>query len=37
VSFPGAAPDVWMGLYGGAIVVKGPLFAVTSDGKRHNI
>lgn len=37
VSFPGDGPEVWMGLFGGAIVVKGELFAITSDGKRHEI
>jgi len=37
VSFPGSAPEVWIGLYGGAIVNKGELYAITSDGKRHEI
>ena len=35
VSFPGEAPAVWHGLFGGAIVVRGDLFAVTSDGQKH--
>ncbi len=36
VVFPGEAPDVWFGIYGGAAVVKGDKAeAITSDGTRH--
>jgi hypothetical protein len=36
VSFPGDAPAVWHGLFGGAVVVRGDeAFAITSDGTKH--
>jgi hypothetical protein len=37
VSFPGDAPAEWHGQFGGAPVVKGESFAITSDGATHFI
>jgi hypothetical protein len=37
VSYPGATVEVWQGVYGGAVVVDGDPFAITSDGVRHEI
>lgn len=37
VFYPGDAPEVWNGQFGGAIVRNGPLKAITSDGKEHGL